>query len=122
MSNESVSVPDHDFSVGSKHKLISSIYLLINPTNTNDFLNSGKMRIFIHSKYFLDTSCETHMIDLMKITEEESFHEFTYYEDSVKPIWYLLTDGGPDKNPQFLANIMKYLLIFKKLDLDYLTV
>jgi len=70
----------------------------------------------------LGTSSETHMIDLMKITEEESFREFTHYEGSVKPIWYLLTDGGPDENPRFLANIMKYLLIFKKLDLDYLTV
>src|SRR5213076_2155088 len=32
------------------------------------------------------------------------------------------TDGGPDENPWFLANISKYLLLFKKLDLDYLTV
>ncbi|PKK78572.1 hypothetical protein RhiirC2_770095, partial [Rhizophagus irregularis] len=41
---------------------------------------------------------------------------------AVKPIWCLLTDGGPDENPRFLANILKYSLIFKKLDLDYLTV
>ena len=34
----------------------------------------------------------------------------------------MLTDGGPDENPRFLANISKYLLLFKKLDLDYLTI
>ena len=62
------------------------------------------------------------MIDFMKIIEEKSFHEFTHYEDSVKSIWCLLTDGRSDENSRFLANIMKYLLIFKKLDLDYLTV
>ena len=62
------------------------------------------------------------MVDLMTITEEESFHEFTHHEGSVKPIWCLLTDGGPDENSRFLANILKYLLIFKKLDLDYFTV
>ncbi|EXX70343.1 hypothetical protein RirG_088310 [Rhizophagus irregularis DAOM 197198w] len=62
------------------------------------------------------------MVDLMSIIKEENFREFTHNGDSVKPFWYLLTDGGPDENPQFLANIMKYLLLFKKLDLDYLTV
>jgi len=62
------------------------------------------------------------MIDLMTIVEEEAYHEFTHHEGSVKPIWCLLTDGGLDENPQFLANILKYMLIFKKLKLDYLTV
>ncbi|CAB4490217.1 unnamed protein product [Rhizophagus irregularis] len=91
--NEPVSVPDHDFPKGSKHKLIPSVYLVINPDNTNDSLRS-----------------------------EEPFHEFTHHEGAIKPIWCLLTDGGPDENPRFLANILKYLLIFKKLDLDYLSV
>lgn len=108
--------------MASKHKLIPSVYLLINPSNTNESLRSGKMRIFIRPEYFLGTSSETHMVDLMMITKEEPFREFTHHEGSVKPIWCLLTDGGPDENPRFLANILKYLLIFKELDLDYLTV
>jgi hypothetical protein len=62
------------------------------------------------------------MVDLMSITKEETFREFTHNGDSEKPFWCLLTDGGPDENPRFLANIMKYLLLFKKLDLDYLTI
>ena len=43
-TNELISVPDHDFQKAAKHKLIPSIYLVINP---NDSLRSGKMRIFI---------------------------------------------------------------------------
>ncbi len=62
------------------------------------------------------------MIDLITIAEEEAYHEYTHYEGLVKPIQCLLTDGEPDENPRFLANILKYMLIFKKLDLDYLTV
>jgi hypothetical protein len=58
----------------------------------------------------------------MMITKEEPFREFTHHEGSIKPIWCLLTDGGPDENSRYLANILKYLLIFKELDLDYLTV
>lgn len=106
----------------TKHKLIPSVYLIINPGDTNDSLRSGKMRIFIRPEFFLGTSCETHMIDLMTIVEEEHFREFTHYENEVKPIWFLLTDGGPDENPRYLANILKYLLLFKQLDLDYLSV
>jgi len=34
----------------------------------------------------------------------------------------LLTDSKSDENSWFIANILKYLLLFKKLDLDYLTV
>ncbi len=118
-TNEPVSVPDHDFLKTAKHKLIPSVYLVINP---NDSLRSGKMRIFIRPEHFLGTSCETHMVDLMSITKEEPFNEFTHHEGSVKPFWCLLTDGGPDENPRFIANISKYLLLFKKLDLDYLTI
>lgn len=58
--NEPVSVPDHDFSIATKHKLIPSVYLVINPSNTNDSLHSGKVRIFIRPEYFLSTTCETH--------------------------------------------------------------
>lgn len=122
MNEPAVSVPDPDFPIAMKHKLIPSVYLVINPSDTNDSLRSGKVRIFIRPEYFLGTTCETHMVDLVSITKEEPFREFTYDEDSVKPFWCLLTDGGPDENPRFLANISKYLLLFKKLDLDYLTV
>ncbi|GBB94372.1 hypothetical protein RclHR1_23400003 [Rhizophagus clarus] len=117
-TNELVSVPDHDFPKAAKHKLVPSVYLLINPSDTNDSLRSGKVRIFIRPEYFLSTSCKTHMVDLMSITKEVNFREFTHNEDSVKPFWCLLTDGEPDENPRFLANITKYLLLFKKLDLD----
>ena len=49
---------------------------MINPENTNDSLRFGKMRIFVRPEYFLGTSCETHMVDLVKITEEEDHLTF----------------------------------------------
>src|SRR5947208_2986173 len=85
ITNEPVSVSDHNFPIAAKHKLVPSVYLLINPSNTNDSLRSGKMRIFIRPEYFLSTSCKTHMVDLMSITKKESFYEFTHDGDSVKP-------------------------------------
>ena len=53
---------------------------------------------FIRLKYFLGTSYEMHMIDLMSITKDNSYQKFTHHEKAVKPIWCLLTDGRPDEN------------------------
>jgi hypothetical protein len=75
---------------------------MINPSNTNNSLRSGKMRIFIRPEYFLSTSSETHMVGLMLITKEEPYNEFTHHEGSVKLFWYLLIDGGPDEIPNLL--------------------
>ena len=40
----------------------------------------------------------------------------------IRPIWILLVDGGPDENPRHLKNIKVYCQLFKKFDLDYLSV
>ena len=51
----------------------------------NNSLHSGKVRIFIWLEYFLSTSNETHIIDLISITKKEFYNEFTHHEGSVKP-------------------------------------
>ncbi|CAB4440867.1 unnamed protein product [Rhizophagus irregularis] len=75
--NEPVTVEDHDFPVGSKMKLIPSVYLIIDLTDSNN---------------------------------------------QVRPIWVLLVDGGPDKNPKHMKNIIQYAHLFRDLNLDYLTI
>ncbi len=84
ITNELVLIPNYNFSKVAKHKLISSIYLVIDSSNINNLLRSDKMRIFVHLEYFLDTSYETYMINLMLITKEDFFYIFIYYEGFVK--------------------------------------
>ena len=43
--NQPVSISDHNFSVSSKHKLIPSVYFVIDPTDTNKSIRSGKLAI-----------------------------------------------------------------------------
>jgi hypothetical protein len=38
---EPVTLPDHDFLIGMQQKLILSVYLLINPSDTNDTFCNG---------------------------------------------------------------------------------
>ncbi|CAG8805683.1 3370_t:CDS:2, partial [Gigaspora margarita] len=78
--------------VGRTQKLISSVYLMIKPNKENDDLQTEQ-----YSK-------------ALKINNE------------IKPIWVLLVNGGPNENPRYFKNIESYCKLFKKFDLDYLTV
>ncbi|RGB23964.1 hypothetical protein C1646_773756 [Rhizophagus diaphanus] len=41
---------------------------------------------------------------------------------TVKLIWILLVNGGPDENPKHMKNIIQYAHLFRSLNLDYLTI
>ncbi|PKY35173.1 hypothetical protein RhiirB3_501455 [Rhizophagus irregularis] len=120
--NEPVIIEDHDFPVGSKMKLIPSVYLTIDPTDSSNTLRTGKLSIFIRPEYFIGTSSETHIADLESIVSNEEFFTIIKKDDEVKPIWILLVDGGPDENPKHMKNIIQYAHLFRALNLDYLTV
>ncbi|PKB97079.1 hypothetical protein RhiirA5_433757 [Rhizophagus irregularis] len=74
-------------------KLIPSVYLLINPSDTNDTFRNGQLSIFIRPQYQVGTSSATHMID-----------------------------GSLDKNSRHMKNIYQYCRIFHTFDLDYLSI
>ena len=120
--NEPVTVKDHDFPIGSKMKLIPSVYLVINPADSSNTLRTGQLSIFIRPEYFIGTSSKTHIADLESIISNEEFSTTLKKEDKVRPIWILLVDGGPDENPKHMKNIIQYAHLFRALDLDYLTV
>ncbi|CAB4483265.1 unnamed protein product [Rhizophagus irregularis] len=121
-TNEPVTVENHDFPMGSKIKLIPSVYLIINPADSSDTLRTGQLSIFIRPEYFIGTSSATHMVDLKNIISNEKFSATLKKENEVKPILILLVDGGPDENPKHMKNIIQYAHLFRTLDLDYLTI
>ena len=41
---------------------------------------------------------------------------------TVRPIWILLVNGEPNENPRHLKNIKAYCQLFKKFDLDFLSI
>ncbi|CAG8484579.1 17764_t:CDS:2 [Gigaspora margarita] len=120
--NEPVTVSDHDFPRGSKQKLIPSVYLIINPEDTNESLRQGQLSIYIRPEYFVGTSSMTHMKDLLDISKHNEYAEILKHDEHLKSIWILLVDGGPDENPKHLKNIIEYCRFFRELNLDYLSV
>src|SRR6266498_3912665 len=63
------------------------------------------------------------MQDLESLTLDSKYDDMLKTSNrQIWPIWMLLVDGGPDKNPRHLKNIKVYCQLFKKFDLDYLSV
>src|SRR5438128_9423670 len=92
--SEPVSIEDHDFPTGSKMKLIPSVYLVIDPVDSNDALRSGQLAIFVRPEHFVGTSSLTHMSDLQSIIANQQFTAALMRENTIRPIWVLLVDGG----------------------------
>ena len=103
-------------------KLVPSVYLFIDPADSNSTLRTGQLAIFVRPEYFAGTSSLTHMTDLLSLVANPQFASVILRENNVRPIWILLVDGGPDENPKHLKNIVKYCNLFRFLDLDYSTV
>ena len=91
--SEPVSIEDHDFPTGSKMKLIPSVYLVIDPVDSNDALRSGQLAIFVRPEYFVGTTSSTHMSDLQSIVANQHFVRALTKNGQVRPIWVLLVDG-----------------------------
>jgi hypothetical protein len=48
---------------------------------------------------------------------------FTSSDGAVRPVWFVMTDGGPDENPRHLKNVTHYSLLMRSnSDVDYLSV
>ncbi|PKY60731.1 hypothetical protein RhiirA4_431338 [Rhizophagus irregularis] len=120
--NELVSVADHDFPLGNAQKLVPSVYLITKPNESNDELRTGQLAIFVRRQWSLGTSSLTHMQDLESLVLDPQYDDVLKTGREIRPIWVLLVDGGPDENPRHLKNIKTYCQLFRKFDLDYLTV
>ncbi|CAG8756326.1 10656_t:CDS:1 [Cetraspora pellucida] len=96
---EPIMLPDHDFPIAIHYKLILSIYMLMNPKNNNNTLYNRQLAIFIHSQYHGGTSSASHIEDLKSLTQNNLLNKILKLENTIKPIWILLVDGGLDENP-----------------------
>ncbi|CAG8446961.1 4526_t:CDS:2 [Scutellospora calospora] len=117
-----VQIPDYDFVHGSNQKLIPLVYLIIKLSEANDDLWTRQVAIFVRPQWSIGTLSITHMEDLTCLVLDNQYSEALKMNSDIKPIWILLVNGGPDENPRHLKNIESYCKIFKKFDLDYLSV
>src|ERR1044071_9895352 len=95
---------------------------MIKLNELNDNLRMGQLAIFVCRQWSLGTSSLTHMQDLESLILDPQYDDALKADGEIRPIWILLLDGRPDENQRHLKNIKKYIQLFRKFDLDYLTV
>lgn len=119
-----VSLPDHDWVVASRHKLIPSVYAAC-AIKADDIgrpkavTYTGPTYIAIRSGKHSSFTASTHAVDFKRLLTLESFKEIVRDEaGTIKPIMMISTDGGPDENPRFPKVIAHAINHFINCDLD----
>ncbi|KAJ8896472.1 hypothetical protein PR048_001816, partial [Dryococelus australis] len=116
-------LPDHDFVIASRHKLIPSMYALCevkpNEMRRPEAVSySGPPYIAISSGKHSSSTATSHAQDLDTLLTLEPFYNFMKNGDGkVKPVLIISSDGGPDENPRYRKVIAHAIEHFKKYDL-----
>ncbi|XP_037033492.1 uncharacterized protein LOC119072388 isoform X2 [Bradysia coprophila] len=119
-----VQLPDHDWIVAEKHKLIPSVYAFIEIDtdkvgNKKAVTYSGPTYISIRSAKHCSSTAYSHAKDMATLMDLEEFETFCKDDSGeFKPIIIITTDGGPDENPRYEKRIDCAIAEFKKFNAD----
>lgn len=119
-----VKLPDHDWVIAERHKLIPSVYAGIKiqkvaAGNQQAIGYSGPTFIAIRSGKHCMSTANSHAQDFETLINLEEFHTLARTEHgNVKPVVVLTVDGGPDENPRYEKVIAFAIQHFKKYNLD----
>jgi len=101
-----VRLPDHDWVVAERHKLIPSVYAIMTikekTWDTIAVTYSGPTFITIRSGKHCSSTAYTHATDFDRMINTKDIAEHCLREDGqVKPNVIFTVDGGPDENPRY---------------------
>ncbi|GBO27060.1 hypothetical protein AVEN_143994-1 [Araneus ventricosus] len=119
-----VCLPDHDWVIAERHKLIPSVYAGIAtapkmPGQSKALGYSGPTFIAIRSGKHSSSTANTHAQDFETLLTLKEFEELVKTEEGfIKPVIIVTVDGGPDENPRYQKVISFAINHFKKHDLD----
>ncbi|XP_065172441.1 uncharacterized protein [Atheta coriaria] len=119
-----VSLPDHDWVIASRHKLIPSVYagciIKGNDMGRAEAITySGPTYVAIRSGKHSSSTASTHAVDFNKLATLDNFKEIMRDEEGrLKPVVLISSDGGPDENPRYSKVISCAIHNFIKHDLD----
>lgn len=118
-----VILPDHDWVVAAKHKLIPSVYAGIDIHKdgfgkVESVSYSGPTYIAIRSGKHSSSTAYTHALDFERLLKIPEFDSITKVGNAVKPVVILIVDGGPDENPRYQKTIQVAVHHFLKHQLD----
>ncbi|GBN48315.1 hypothetical protein AVEN_29732-1 [Araneus ventricosus] len=105
-----VSLPDNNWVVAARRKLILSVYAGIDIQK--DGLGrieavgySGPTYVAIRSGKHTTSTASSHGLDFERLLELPEFDKITKFDNAVKPVVVFVVDGGPDENPRYQKTI-----------------
>ena len=108
-----VCFPDHDFVIGTKHKLIPSVYGLCDIAPKDGLVTHlGDTFIRIRSGKRDTSSAYTHAYDMRELFNSNLIER--------KPVLVMGTDGAADEAPRFPKVLSTAVDLFKMFNLDAL--
>ena len=108
-----IELPDHDWVVAQKHKLIPSVYAGLKMESSGKIQYSGPTFIAVRSGKHDKSTAASHAADLERVLELDAFKEIArMWDGSVKPILLVMVDGGPDENPRFIKNFVQFIRLY----------
>jgi hypothetical protein len=117
-----VRLPDHDWVVAPKHKLIPSVYAALTFDTREKLTYSGPTYIAIRSGKHDSSTAQSHAVDFRSLLQLPAMKCVSCVKDSssVLPIVIIFSDGGPDENPRYPKTMIQAVNHFKNFDLDCL--
>ena len=92
-------MPDHDFPLGERHKLIPSVYASC-LMKESEISFSGPTYIAIRSAKHDSSTAASHQYDLCDVFDMPEFASSVKGKDGqMKPLLFVGVDGGPDEAP-----------------------
>ena len=124
---EPVTLPDHDYVVADRHKIIPAVtgYRVIE--NEIDFTGKAAGIKYYGPIYVANKSGKhdisdawSHGIDILRTFELENFKRILFRAGQLKPILIWESDGAADESAKSDKMKKIWLYIFREYDLDYI--
>ena len=115
-----VMLPDHDYPIGTKHKLIPSVYAAYLKKDGEISYNCSTF-ISIRSVKHDKNCAATHSDNIERVLQLEKFQDAaTTPNREVKPLVFISVDGGPDEAPKNQQVLTLWARQFENLDAIFL--
>ncbi|CAF4013950.1 unnamed protein product [Rotaria magnacalcarata] len=109
--NYKIRLPDHDFVVAPRHKLIPLVYVECTINDKKEVSYSGSTYITIRSGKHDSSTAETHNHDFSLLFGSKEFEPVMKVNGKCKPIVIICVDGGPDENPRYSETLAGGLIL-----------
>ncbi|CAG8766881.1 554_t:CDS:2, partial [Cetraspora pellucida] len=113
-------LPDHDWVVAKKHKLIPSVYAILDVQegrygHADAVTYSGPTFIKVRSSKHDSSTAYSHGKDFDNLINKRKLHNYiTTIDEQSKPIVVLLTDSGPEENSHYKKTVQ---IMFEHFDI-----